>query len=447
MNYSDFLQSKADYGADSGFAPLWMPDFLFDFQKALVEWSLRKGRSAIFADCGLGKTPMELVWSQNVVQKTNKPVLILTPLAVAPQTVREGEKFGIETHQSRDGKWPDSTKIVVTNYQQLHKFSSQDFAGAVCDESGILKSFDGELRTQIVEFMRRVEYRMLSTATPAPNDYMELGNSSEALGSLRRVEMLTQYFKHDGGSTQSWRIKRHAQHDYWRWVCSWARACRKPSDICGEDGSFVLPPIKYEQHVVVPKSKRTDYLFDMPAVTLEEQRDERRRTVNERCEKVADLVNGNSSAICWCHLNEEGKMLASLIPDAVEVSGSDDDDVKEQRLFDFSCGKIRVLVTKPTIAGWGMNFQVCSHQTFFPSHSFEQWYQAVRRSWRFGQKSPVRVDIVTSPGESAVIDNLTGKAKAADAMFDNMVKFMNEELRPKKTNHTLKLEEIPQWLS
>lgn len=453
-DYWSFLDQKAQGGADSGFEPVWMPEFLFDFQRAMVDWAVRKGRAAIFADCGLGKTPMGLVWASNVVRKTGKPVLYLTPLAVASQTIREAHKFGIEATLSRDGN--SAGHIVVTNYERLHYFKSDDFAGVVCDESSILKSFAGQRKGEITAFMRKVPYRLLQTATAAPNDYVELGTSSEALGYMGHMDMLNRFFKNDlnnsaqgrmRGEVIKWRLKGHAELPFWRWVCSWARAIRRPSDIGFDDSAFVLPPLTEFEHLVEAKTLADGMLFAMPAVGLKEQREERRRSVQERCEQVAELVNKTGEpALVWCHLNDEGDMLKSLIPDSVQVAGSDSDERKEERLEAFADGNARVLITKPKIGAWGLNFQHCNHITFFPTHSFEQYYQSVRRCWRFGQKRPVRVDIITTEGERGVMRNLQRKAEQADEMFSRLVTEMNNALAIERANNMTKKMEIPSWL-
>ncbi len=453
-DYGEFLRQKSQGGADSGFDPVWMPDFLFDFQRELVEWAVRKGRAAIFADCGLGKTPMGLTWASNVARKTGKPVLYLTPLAVASQTVREAEKFGIEARQSKDGA--HAGHIIVTNYERLHYFSSSDFGGVVCDESSVLKSFAGERRGEITAFMRQVPYRLLQTATAAPNDYIELGTSSEALGYMGHMDMLNRFFKNDlnnsaqgrmRGEVIKWRLKGHAETPFWRWVCSWARAIRRPSDLGFNDDGFLLPPLHEVEHLVEANSLADGMLFALPAVGLKEQREERRRTVQERCQTVADLVNHTGQpALVWCHLNEEGDVLQSLIPDAVQVAGSDSDDRKEDRLEAFADGRARVLITKPKIGAWGLNYQHCNHVTFFPSHSFEQYYQAVRRCWRFGQKRAVKVDIVTTEGERGVMRNLQRKSDQADAMFSRLVAEMNNALAIERANNMNTQVEVPSWL-
>jgi len=455
MKYTDFLNDKAQLGGNHGFSPVWMPDFLFDFQRELVEWSLQKGRSAIFADCGLGKTPMQLVWGENIVRKTRGNVLNLTPLAVAYQAKREAEKFGIRAAISRDGTVHKG--ITITNYQKLHMFNPADFAGVICDESSILKNFNGATRAAITKFMRKIPYRLLATATAAPNDYSELGTSSEALGYLGNVDMLNRFFKNDQnnsaigrryGEVVRWRLKGYAEVPFWRWVCSWARAIRRPSDMGYKDKGFILPPLIENTHTVESRTLREGFLFAVPAMGFREQREERRRTIQERCEKVAELVNDtHEPALVWCHLNDEGDLLEQLIPDAIQVSGKDSDDNKERKLLDFSDRKCRVLITKPKIGAWGLNYQHCSHITFFPSHSFEQYYQGVRRCWRFGQKKEVMVDIITTEGEISVLKNLQRKAKQADNMFAALVTEMNNATVIKAESKFTKTEEVPSWLA
>jgi len=459
FDYATFIRNKAQQNTGSGFEPLWMPSFLFDFQSWLVDWNLRTGRSATFADCGLGKTPMELVWAENVHRKTNKPVLLLTALAVAPQIVREADKFGVQVMHSRDGKNPKG--IVVANYEKLHLFNRDDFAGVVCDESSILKSFDGARRQEITDFARALPYRLLETATAAPNDYIELGTSSEALGYLGHMDMLMRFFKNDqnsinamrsrrfgagAGEAPKWRFKGHAELPFWQWVCSWARAVRKPSDLGFDDGRFVLPALIEREHMVEARTIAEGMLFSLPAVGLKEQRDERRRTVNERCEKAAELVGKHETSIAWCHLNDEGDLLESLIPGAVQVSGDDADEAKEEKFLAFASGQIKRLVTKYKIGAWGLNWQHCNHMTTFPSHSFEQYYQGVRRCLRFGQERPVEVDIVTTEGEQKVLENFQRKARQADVMFTRLVSEMNRALNIERETNYTKPVEIPEWL-
>jgi hypothetical protein len=455
QTYQQFLESKTQRGMDGGFEPVFMPEFLFDFQRYLVEWEIRKGCSATFSDCGTGKTPMELVLAENIVRKTDRPVLILTPLAVSYQTEREAEKFGMEARVSRDGAVRPG--INITNYEKLHLFSHRDVAGCICDESGILKSFDGATRSDITVFMRKIQYRGLFSATPAPNDFYELGTSSEALGYLGYMDMLNRFFKnnHNNSATSrmhrqnvSWRLKGHAELPFWRWVCSWARAMRKPSDLGFDDARFTLPPLETEEHLVHASRAAAGMLFDLPAIGLKEQREERRRTSPERCEYMASLFNQSTEpGIVWCHLNDEGDTLERLIPDAIQISGKDSDDRKEAKFLDFVNGNARVLVTKPKIGAWGLNFQHCAHVGYFPDHSYEQFYQCIRRCWRYGQKRPVKLDIVTTQGQQEILANQQRKSDQADRMFSRMVECMNDSLHINRTNDFTDTEVRPSWLS
>ena len=461
--YERFLANKVNFGEMNGFDPIFMPDCLIDFQSSLTDWAVRKGRGAEFADCGLGKTLMQLVWAENVVRHTNGRVLIMTPLAVSHQTIMEGEKFSIECHRSHHGEIYNGINVI--NYERLHLLSPNDFVGVVCDESSILKSFDGKRRSEITEFMKKMPYRLLASATAAPNDYIELGTSSEALGELGYMDMLARFFKNDQNTIKpmvyrhrgqdfkklddaaKWRFKGHAEQPFWRWVSSWARAIRKPSDFGFEDGAFILPELQEREHVVSARTLAPGALFALPAVGLKEQREERRRTIEERCEKVASLViDTGEPALSWCHLNDEGDLLESMIPDAIQVSGQDSDEAKEEKFLAFSRGEIRVLVTKPKIGAWGLNFQHCAHVTFFPSHSYEQYYQGVRRCWRFGQKRTVQVDVVTTEGELDVMKNLKRKAEAADRMFSSLVQYMNEAIAINKNMIFPTQEIIPNWI-
>lgn len=449
--YSEFLMARSQFGSADGFEPKWMPEFLFDFQRYLVEWSLRRGRSAIFADCGLGKTPMQLVWAENVARHTDKPVLILTPLAVASQTAREAEKFGIECEVSRTGK--HSSRIVVTNYERLHYFDQGKFGGAVCDESSAIKNFDGKRTAAITEFMRRLPYRLLCTATAAPNDFYELGTSSEAIGDLGFRDMITTFFKQEtqkdrlGWGRTKYRFRGHAETPFWRWVCSWSRAIRKPSDLGFDDTRFVLPPLNEHEIVIENSTPRAGMLFSIPAQSMQEEREERRITIRERCEYIAEHINTKEPCVVWCHLNDEGDLLEKIIPGSRQVKGSMDDDEKEEVLSQFSRVELNTLVTKPKIGCWGLNWQHC-HETFtFPSHSFEQYYQAIRRFLRFGQQHPVNVHVIATAGEAGITKNLRRKAQQAEQMFSMIVELMNESQR---LNHEYKFNEreaIPAWLS
>lgn len=451
--YGSFLEAKTSRGADCGIDPLWMPPGAFDFQQHLISWTLLKGRAALFSDTGTGKSLMQLAWAENIARHADKPVLILTPLAVAPQTVREAHKFGIEAHHSRNGEI--AGRVVVSNYERLCKFNASDFSGVVCDESSILKSFDGSRSQEITAFMLKTPYRLLATATAAPNDYVELGTSSEALGYMGHMDMLNKFFKNDQnnsatrrmyGEAPKWRFKGHAETPFWRWVTSWARAMRRPSDLGFDDGRLILPGLT-ERIVDVPIiDPPEDMIFVVPARDLREQRAERKRTIGQRCEMAADLARGSDPCIVWCHMNEEGDQIEERIPDSVQVSGADDDDAKEEKFDRFLSGDARVLITKPKIGAWGLNFQHCARVVYFPSHSYEQYYQAVRRCWRFGQTKPVDVAIVATEGEARVMANLKRKAELAAVMFNNLVKEMNHAVSIDRRNDYTNTQEIPSWL-
>ena len=476
-NYQAFLDRKGQLCGDAGFNPVWMPDFLFDFQKHLVEWAVRKGRAAIFADCGLGKTPMQLVWAENVRRHTNKSVLILTPLAVTHQTELEGQKFGIECHRSQDGKHDGG--IVLTNYERLHYFSPTDFGAVVCDESSILKNFSGARRKQITRFMSKMSYRLLCTATAAPNDYVELGTSSESLGELSYSEMLRRFFQQldDKGQKKErkqqddaealiaidpnyfrklsfriaqtigqWRLKHHAIRHCWRWVASWAMACRMPSDLGFPDNGFVLPELREQDHLVTVNKPPPGMLFNVPAFGMGEERAERRRTMAERCEFVAGLMDHNRQAVVWCHMNEEADRLEEMIPDARQIAGRTPDDRKVELYDAFGNGSLRVLVIKPKIGAWGLNWQHCNHVVTFATHSYEQYYQSIRRCWRFGQKRPVILDVVATEGELRVLGNMRRKAEKADLMFREIVREMGNAVRIKSENIYANTTEVPKWL-
>ncbi len=393
---------------------------------------------------------MQLVWAENVVRETNKPVLILTPLAVAGQTAREADKFGIDCHRSSNGQF--AGKIVVANYERLHHFNQADFSGVVCDESSSIKAMDGKRRAEVTDFMRTVKYRLLCTATAAPNDYIELGTASEALGEMGQRDMITMFFKEEikkdylGWGRKKYRMKGHAEIPFWRWVCSWARACRKPSDLGFDDKKFILPGLIETEHVVKSQTPTPGYLYEMPAQDMREEQAERRRTVTERCEKVAELANHDRPVVIWCHLNPEGDLLAKLIKDGRQVKGSDSLEKKERAYEDFASGALRVLIIKPKIGAWGLNWQHCSHVITFASHSYEQYYQAVRRCWRFGQQNRVNVDFVVTEGEQRIAANLDAKSKAADRMFSALVANMNESRRLDRFQEFKVKERMPEWL-
>ncbi len=454
MNYQAFLQQKQQYGAQSGFAPLWMPNFLYDFQQYLTEWAIKLGRAAIFVDCGLGKTPMQLVWAQNVVQHTNQPVLILAPLAVTGQTLDEAEKFSIRARRAKPDK--NGTAVIeVTNYEKLHLFGSGEYGGIVCDESSILKNFDGKRRQQITEFMRTVPYRLLCTATAAPNDWSELGTSSEALGYMGQRDMLTRFFSRkahyarDRGRNKEWNIKPWAEKGpFWQWLSSWARTARKPSDLGFNDDGFILPPLRISHVEVKARQPTPGRLFDMVAVGWGEEREAIRRTIRERCEEVAKRVlQSTATSMVWCNRNDEGDLLERMIPGAVQVAGRHSDEYKEgaARWFVKGPDERRVLISKASIFGFGLNFQHCAHMTLFPNWSYEQYYQASRRLWRFGQERPVKVDMIFTDGGRRMLAGLQAKDQRATEMFENLVQHMSHELQINAAYQTEKVE-VPQWM-
>lgn len=420
-DYGEFLKSKEIRIPDCGIDAPELSDHLFDFQSDIVSWALRRGRAAIFADCGLGKTLMQLEWGRCVPGD----VLLLAPLAVAGQTCREADKFGIEgVRYSGDGR--RAAKITITNYERVSKFDPSEYSGIILDESSILKSYDGKYRTEIIESFSQTPYRLACTATPAPNDHMELGNHSEFLGIMGRSEMLSMFFVHDGGETQKWRLKGHAESDFWRWICSWAVMIKKPSDLGYSDGKFILPPLDIVHHEIESSRPPSGLLFDVPALTLQDRNSARRDTIIERAGKCADLINKTTEPwVVWCNLNAESAALADAIPGAIEVKGADSSESKEAALLSFSSGKSRVIVTKPRIAGFGMNWQHCSNVAFVGlSDSYEQYYQAIRRCWRFGQKRPVKCHIITSKREGAVVQNIRRKEEDAEKMAQGMVENM-----------------------
>lgn len=462
-DYEEFLASKAQLGTFDGFEPIWIPEFLFGFQVDLIVWAIRKGKAAIFADCGLGKSPMALVFAQNIVLKTNRPVLIITFLAVADQFLREAAKFGIEAHRSTAGEVYPGINIV--NYERLHLLDPANYAGAIADESSAIKNFMGKRRTEVTEFMRKMRYRLLCTATAAPNDYFELGTSSEALGELGYIDMLQRFFKNEQNSIKptiyrhrgenfaklddaaKWRFKGHAEVPFWQWVSSWARALRRPSDMGFSDEGFVLPPLIERAHIVGANTLADGMLFAFPAVGLDEQREERRRTIRERCEKAAALVaDTGKPALVWCDLNDEGDLLERLIPGCVQVSGKDGDEAKEEKFNAFTLKQARVFITKRKIGAWGMNWQHCAHVVEFPTNSWEQHYQGVRRCWRFGQTETVVNDLVATEGDGEVLKNQQRKAVAADKMFSALVEHMHSAVAIERGNNYTKTVELPSWL-
>jgi superfamily II DNA or RNA helicase len=422
--YYDFLARKAVSDPATGIVVAGdLNPMLFDFQRDLVRWALRRGRAAVFADCGMGKTPMQLVWAEYVPG----PVLILAPLAVAAQTVREGRKFGVPVTYVREQPEGDPG-VYITNYEMVEHFDPAAWTGIVLDESSIIKHKDGAFRNRLIESFADTPFRLACTATPAPNDFTELGNHAEFLGVLSMTEMLSTYFVHDGGSTQNWRLKGHAQADFWRWLCSWAVMLRAPSDLGYPDDGFTLPPLTYHDHVIRTETPPEGFLFPVEAQTLQERLGARRSTIGERVARCAADVNASSEPwVVWCNLNDESSALAKAIPGAVEVRGTDAPDDKEAALLGFADGAYRVLVTKPSIAGHGMNWQHCPNVAFVGlSDSWEQYYQAVRRCWRFGQEREVHVHVYTAETEGAVVANIRRKEADAGRMADEMTSHMRD---------------------
>lgn len=422
MNYSEFVSRKLCLVQPTGLQEFGdLPAGLFPHQDALTRWALRRGRSAIFADTGLGKTRMELAWADAVARETGRPVLILAPLAVAAQTVREAAQIGLPgVVQAREAA--DCGRITVTNYDRLHKFDPEAFGAVVLDESSIIKHHTSKTLQTLLDAFARTPFKLCATATPAPNDWTELGTHAEFLGICSRTEMLSEYFVHDAAETQVWRIKGHARGQFWRFVSSWGAMLRKPSDLGFDDAAYKLPPLEMHEHTVSAEVSAGGMLFALEAQTLSERRDARRASLSSRVAECAALVNADRQPwIVWCDLNAEADALKALIPDAVEVRGPDDVDVKEQRLLDFAEGRARVLISKPSICGWGLNWQHCRRIAFVGvTDSYEAFYQAIRRCWRFGQTQAVHAHIFASDLEGAVIANLKRKEADAASMAESL---------------------------
>jgi len=426
--YETFLAQKAIIDPPTGLAEIPpLPDFLFDFQADMVRWALRRGRAALFAGTGLGKKLMALAWAQAIHRATGHDVLILTPLAVAAQFVREGAKFGIPVNQCRTGAETEPG-VTVTNYEKLAHFDLSRFGAVVLDESSILKAYDGKTRAMLIEACQAIPFRLAATATPSPNDFMELGNHAEFLGVMSYTDMLATFFTHDSGETQKWRLKGYAEGAFWRWMCSWAVMLRNPSDLGYDAQGFDLPPLHQSQHTVdvdYEPSVETGLLFPVEARTLGERLATRRDTISERVAMAATMTPADRPFVWWCNLNAESEALARAIPGAVEVRGSDSEADKERKLIEFSEGRTRVLITKPTICGFGMNWQHCADTGFVGlNDSFEQVFQAIRRFWRFGQSKPVTVHFIVAETEGAVVANLRRKEADAERMARAMVQHM-----------------------
>lgn len=436
MNYEEFLKNKEIIDAQSGFDPGQINPMLYDFQAAITRWALRRGRAAIFCDCGLGKTPMQLEWARHVSEHTGNAVLILAPLAVSNQTQREGVKFGISVNicESQDDV---INGINITNYEKLHKFDPGFFSGIVLDESSILKSYSGKFRNQIIESFSRTPYKLACTATPAPNDFMELGNHSEFLNVLTRSEMLSTFFINDTANVGTWRLKGHGQEKFWQWLCSWAVMLSKPSEIGFEDDGFILPELNIVEHVLKIGKPLEGCLFAQKAETLQERRQARRESIDEKVGKIREIINDNEPWLIWCDLNHESESISKSL-DATEITGSQDNDDKTERMTGFSQGKYRVLVTKPKIAGFGMNWQHCSNVIFAGlSDSYEAFYQAIRRCWRFGQRKSVNCHIITTDIEGNIVDNIKRKEADALRMREEMITHMADIERDELNEHSI----------
>ena len=426
-DYQSFLARKAIVDMPTGFDPGELNPMLFHFQKDVTKWALRRGRAAIFEDCGLGKSFQQIEWCYRVTEKTNKPTLIVCPLCVAEQFVSEGSKLGIEVTHLRHGGRVEKAGVYVINYERLHLIVAADFIGVSLDEAGILKNYSGKIRTQIIEIFARTPYKIGATATPSPNDYMELGNHAEFLGVMTRAEMLSMFFVHDGGDTSQWRLKGHAESEFWKWLCSWAVNIRKPSDLGYDDAGFNLPPLTEIEHIIeTEETPMEGMLFALPANTLNERRQARRASLGDRVQKVVDLVNSHDRpAVVWCNLNDESEALAKAINGAVEVTGSQDEETKEAGLKSFCDGSKRAIVSKGSICGWGQNWQHCADVYHCGlNDSQEEKYQKDRRCYRFGQKKPVTVHVVISGPEIRVLENIKRKQVDADRMAVEMVRHM-----------------------
>jgi len=427
--YQEFLEKKrhsiSNYGIDASF----IPDAMFDFQKHVAQYAIKKGRCAVFLDTGLGKTIIELTTAVNYLRHTNKPVLIITPLAVAFQFLKEAEKFGIDDIEyCKDGKY--KTKIVVCNYERLDKFRSDDFDCVILDESSILKNFDGAIKNQVTSFLKKVKYRFLFTATPSPNDFIELGTSSEALGYMGYTDMLTKFFANNENTVRpqeignKWYLKPHAVDNFFKWVSGWSISMRKPSDLGFSDELHKLPELIVNYHSVKNDNQwivnDQINMFGVIAYTMSEIRQEQKMTFNNRVEKAIELSRKHDTSVYWCNFNDEGDMIEQLDKSAYQIKGSMDIDKKEELLLSFFNGDIKKLITKPKMTAFGLNWQHCNHTVYFPTFSYEQYYQAIRRFWRFGQKSNVTVDLVYSDGQERVLDALMAKTEKANELFTKL---------------------------
>jgi len=441
MNYEEFVKSKKHLLGSFGFEPNYIPDMAFDFQKEIITRAVKKGRIAVFADTGLGKTLIQLALAQNVVNHTKGKVLILTPLAVAFQFILEAEKMGItDIEYSKDGNHTKS--IVICNYERLHYFNSEDFKGVVLDESSILKNFDGKIKNQITSFVKKLPYRFLSTATPSPNDFIELGTSSEALGYMGYMDMLGKFFKNNQGSIakqkrqigEKYYLKPHAEISFFAWVNQWSIMIKMPSDIGYSNERYNLPKLINNTHIIKNNSlldcKGQIQMFNVIAKSFQEVRHEQKQTIEDRCKKAVELAKGKTS-VYWVNLNDESSLIKQLDTEAVEILGSMSIEKKEKILLDFANGDIKRIITKAKMTGMGLNWQHCNHSVFFPTYSYEQYYQAIRRFWRFGQKNEVTIDMVISDGQTRVLEALKQKTQKAIDLYENLTKNVNQVFEDK----------------
>lgn len=451
MEYIDFINKKSItvYAKGINVDVSELNPKLFDFQKDIVRWALGRGRAAIFADCGDGKTAMQLEWAEQIRRRTGGNVIIIAPLAVSAQTKREGEKFGIAVNicTSQSDVRPDT--VNITNYEKLDKFTANEFEAVVLDESSILKSFSGKIRNQIIQMFAQTLYKLACTATPAPNDYMELGNHSEFLGVMTRAEMLAMYFVHNGGETSKWRLKGHAEDLFWKWMSTWCIVMDDPKKLGYDIDGYNLPALNVHQIIADGDTVTNEVL------SLTERREARRDSLEARCKAAAELVNNSIETwLVWCDLNDEAARLHKLIDGSVNVQGSDTPEFKSTSMLDFSEGKLKCLITKPKIAGYGMNWQNCRSMIFVGlSDSFEAYYQSVRRCWRFGQKNDVEVYIIISAREGAVKENIERKQAENERMKAHLIELTRDINKRKltaqcriSTAYTASIEmQLPSW--
>ena len=446
MEYKDFLERKKHSIGNFGFKANYLPDIAFDFQKYTIEKAVLKGRIATFLDTGLGKTIVSLSIAKNVVNHTNKRVLILTPLAVAFQFILEAEKLGIDdVEHSKDGKF--TKKIILCNYERLHYFNSNDFECVILDESSILKNFDGKIKQEVTSFVKKIPYRFLSTATPSPNDFIELGTSSEALGYMGYIDMLGKFFKQNNNAVDStnrnigekFYLKPHAEKDFFAWVNQWCIMAKMPSDLGFSNERYQLPKLINNKHIVTNDSQVSIdgqiQMFNIVAKNFNEIRFEQKQTEQKRCEKAIELAQ-NKTSVYWCNTNNESSILKSLDKNAVEIIGSQSIEKKEEILLAFANGQIERLITKAKMTSMGLNWQHCNHSVFFPTWSYEQYYQAIRRFWRFGQKKDVTIDMVISDGQTRVLEALEQKTQKAIQLHKNLTENVNRSFEHKTKEFT-----------